>query len=192
MDALTPTETELAKTLRAAAFAARIHAGHRRKGAAAEPYVNHVLEVAEILAAHAAPQAAIIAALLHDTVEDSDQDPEPCTLAHIEAAFGAEVAGIVAEVSDDKSLPKEVRKGLQIRHAPKASEAAKQLKLADKISNLRAIAASPPKGWDHARRLEYLGWAGRVAAGVKGVNPGLDALFEATYRGALQRLAAEG
>ncbi|MFZ4407566.1 MAG: HD domain-containing protein [Paracraurococcus sp.] len=192
MDALTPTETELAKTLRAAAFAARIHAGHRRKGAAAEPYVNHVLEVAEILAAHAAPQAAIIAALLHDTVEDSDQDPEPCTLAHIEAAFGAEVAGIVAEVSDDKSLPKEVRKGLQIRHAPKASEAAKQLKLADKISNLRAIAASPPKGWDHARRLEYLGWAGRVAAGVKGVNPGLDALFEATYRDALQRLAAEG
>ncbi len=197
MDSLTQAEPpriepSLAATLRAAAFAARIHAGHRRKGAAAEPYVNHVLEVAEILATYGAPQAAIIAALLHDTVEDSDQDPEPCTLAHIEAAFGAEVAGIVAEVSDDKSLPKEVRKGLQIRHAPKASEAAKQLKLADKISNLRAIAASPPKGWDHARRLEYLGWAGRVAAGVKGVNPGLDALFEATYRDALQRLAAEG
>jgi hypothetical protein len=65
------------------------------------------------------------------------------------------------------------------------------LKLADKISNLRAIAASPPANWDHARRLEYVGWAGRVAAGLKGENPGLDALFEATYRDAVARLAAE-
>ena len=122
MDSLTPSETTLATTLRAAVFAARIHAGHRRKGSAAEPYVNHVLEVAEILATHGAPHAAIVAALLHDTVEDSDEDPEPCTLEHLEAAFGPEVAGIVAEVSDDKSLPKEVRKGLQVRHAPKASD----------------------------------------------------------------------
>ena len=181
-----------ADILRAAVFAARVHATHRRKGAAGEPYVNHVLEVADILAAHAAPPAAIIAALLHDTVEDSDQDPEPCTLPQIEASFGPEIAGIVAEVSDDKSLPKEVRKGLQIRHAPGASAAAKQVKLADKISNLRSIAASPPKGWDHARRLEYVGWAGRVATGLKGSNPALDALFEATYRDAVQRLAAEG
>ncbi len=66
------------------------------------------------------------------------------------------------------------------------------LKLADKISNLRSIAASPPKGWDHARRLEYVGWAGRVAAGAKGANPALDALFDATYRDAVQRLASEG
>ncbi|TCZ64062.1 HD domain-containing protein [Roseicella aquatilis] len=192
MDNVTRTETDLATLLRAATFAARVHAGHRRKGAASEPYVNHVLEVAEILAAHAAPLPAILAGLLHDTVEDSDQDPEPTTLAHLEAAFGPEVAGIVAEVSDDKSLPKEVRKGLQVRNAAKTSDAAKQLKLADKIANLRSIAASPPKGWDHARRLEYVGWAGRVAAGLKGVNPALDALFEAAYREALHRLAAEG
>ena len=89
-------------------------------------------------------------------------------------------------------INKEVRKGLQVRHTARASDAAKQLKLADKISNLRAIAASPPKGWDHARRLEYVGWAGRVAAGLRGANPALDALFEATYRDAVQRLATEG
>jgi (p)ppGpp synthase/HD superfamily hydrolase len=192
MDIHAATGTDLARIMRAALFAARVHATHRRKGAAAEPYVNHVLEVADILAAHAAPPEAIVAALLHDTVEDSDQDPEPTTLADIEAGFGPEIASIVAEVSDDKSLPKEVRKGLQIRHAPKASAAAKQVKLADKIANLRSIAASPPKGWDHARRLEYVGWAGRVAAGLKGTNPSLDALFEATYRDAVQHLAAEG
>jgi (p)ppGpp synthase/HD superfamily hydrolase len=187
----TPEGAAARMILDAAHFAARVHATHRRKGTAAEPYVNHVLEVADILARHAAPLAAIIAGLLHDTVEDSDADPEPTTLADLEARFGAEVAGIVAEVSDDKSLPKEVRKGLQVRHAVGASAAAKQVKLADKIANLRTIVASPPAGWNHARRVEYVGWAGRVAAGAKGVNPALDALFEATYREAVGHLAAE-
>ncbi|HYF09939.1 MAG TPA: HD domain-containing protein [Acetobacteraceae bacterium] len=177
--------------LRAATFAARVHAGHRRKGAAAEPYVNHVLEVAQILAEHGAPPEAVIAGLLHDTVEDSDKDLEPITHERLVAEFGEAVAGIVAEATDDKSLPKEVRKGLQIRHAPTRSDAAKQLKLADKISNLRAIHAAPPANWDHARRVEYVGWAGRVAAGLRGVNPALDALFDATYREALARLSAE-
>src|SRR3954452_8176699 len=113
-----PQPNDLATILRAAVFAARIHATHRRKGAASEPYVNHVLEVAEILAAHGAPPAATVAALLHDTVEDSDHDPDPCTLEHIEAACGPEVAGIVAYVSDDKSLPKEIRNRLQMHLPP--------------------------------------------------------------------------
>lgn len=186
-----PNNPALANIMRAAVFAARVHATHTRKGAAREPYVNHVLEVAAILAEHAAPPEAIIAALLHDTVEDSDTDPEPTTLGHIEAAFGPEIAAIVAEVSDDKASPKEVRKAAQVATAPKKSAAAKQLKLADKISNLRAIAESPPANWNHARRLEYVGWAGRVAAGLKGVNPPLEALFEATYREAVRRLAQE-
>lgn len=184
-------EPPLGAVLRAAVFAGRVHAGHRRKGDAQEPYVNHVLEVAMILATHGGPGAAIVAALLHDTVEDSDADPEPTTLEHLAAEFGEEVARIVAEVSDDKSLPKETRKALQVRLAPKKSDAAKQVKLADKISNLRAITASPPKGWDHGRRLEYVGWAGRVAAGLRGVNPALDALFEETYREAIRALAGE-
>jgi (p)ppGpp synthase/HD superfamily hydrolase len=186
-----PQRPVLVDVLRAASFAARVHATHRRKGAAAEPYVNHVLEVGEILATHGAPTDAIIAGLLHDTIEDSDADPIPTTLAELEAAFGPEIAAVVAEVSDDKSLPKEVRKGLQVRHTPKASAAAKQVKLADKIANLRTIVASPPAGWNQARRLEYVGWAGRVAAGAKGANPALDALFDATYRQAVAQLATE-
>jgi (p)ppGpp synthase/HD superfamily hydrolase len=177
--------------LRAAVFAARVHAGHRRKGSAGEPYVNHVLEVALILAEHGAPPAAVVAGLLHDTVEDSDKDPEPITHERLVAEFGEAVAGIVAEATDDKALPKETRKALQVRHAPARSDGAKMLKLADKISNLRAITASPPAGWDHARRLEYVGWAGRVAAGLKGVNPALEDLFDQTYRDAVARLASE-
>jgi (p)ppGpp synthase/HD superfamily hydrolase len=185
----TPADT--LALLRAASFAARVHATHRRKGAAGEPYVNHVLEVAQILAEHGAPPEAIVAALLHDTVEDSDKDPEPITPERIAAEFGETVAAIVAEVSDDKSLPKESRKALQVKHAPGRSAAAKALKLADKISNLRAIAASPPANWDHGRRVEYVGWAGRVAHGLKGTHPSLDALFDATYREAIAKLATE-
>jgi (p)ppGpp synthase/HD superfamily hydrolase len=180
-----------AKLLAAASFAAAVHATHRRKGAAAEPYINHPLEVAQILAEHDAPEAAIMAALLHDTVEDSSDDPEPVTLEALTTRFGAEVAGIVAEVSDDKSLPKEMRKALQISQAPKKSLAAKMVKLADKISNLRAIVAAPPANWNHARRVEYVGWAGRVAAGLRGVNPGLEALFDQTYQAAMGELARE-
>ena len=187
-----PTDTSgSAALLRAALFAARVHATHRRKGAAGEPYVNHVLEVAQILAAHGAPPEAVIAGLLHDTVEDSDNDPDPITHDRLVAEFGATVAGIVAEATDDKALPKETRKALQVKHAPVKTQCAKMLKLADKISNLRAIAASPPANWEHARRVEYVGWAGRVAVGLKGANPALDALFDATYRDAVARLAAE-
>lgn len=183
---MTSSTDPAAQILRATLFAARAHAGQARKGAAAEPYVTHVIEVAVILAEHGAPQEAILAGLLHDTVEDTE-----ATHADLVAAFGAVVADLVAEATDDKSLPKETRKALQVSHAPKKSDAAKQLKLADKISNLRAIAESPPANWNHARRTEYLGWAGRVATGCKGVNPGLDALFEETYRAALARLAQE-
>jgi (p)ppGpp synthase/HD superfamily hydrolase len=101
------------------------------------------------------------------------------------------VASIVAEVSDDRSLPKEMRKALQVKMAPKKSDGAKLVKLADKISNLRAIMVAPPASWDHARRVEYVGWAGRVAAGLRGVNPSLEALFDTTYREAMAALARE-
>ena len=190
MDVNLPT-TDTATLLRAAAFAARVHSGHRRKGASAEPYVNHVIEVAEILASHGAPAEVVIAGLLHDTVEDSDADPDPITHDRLVAEFGEAVARLVAEATDDKSLPKETRKALQVKHAPAKSAGAKMLKLADKISNLRAIMASPPASWDHARRVEYLGWAGRVAVGLKGASASLDALFDTTYREAIAKLATE-
>jgi (p)ppGpp synthase/HD superfamily hydrolase len=172
--------------LRATLFAARAHATQVRKGAAREPYVNHVIEVAAILAEHGAPPEAVIAGLLHDTVEDTE-----VTHQDLVREFGEAVAAIVAEATDDKALPKETRKALQVSQAPKKSEAARQLKLADKISNLRAIADSPPANWNHARRTEYIGWAGRVAEGLTGVNPALDALFRETYRAAVARLAQE-
>lgn len=180
------SETAMARLMRTTLFAARAHTGQARKGAAAEPYVNHVIEVAAILAAHGAPEEAILAGLLHDTVEDTAVTP-----AEVADLFGQVVAGLVAEATDDKSLSREQRKALQVKHATEHSPAGKMLKLADKIANLRAIAESPPANWDHARRVEYVGWAGRVALGLKGANPALDALFDQTYREAIVRLIQE-
>jgi GTP diphosphokinase / guanosine-3',5'-bis(diphosphate) 3'-diphosphatase len=157
-------------------FAAAKHVGHRRKGEAEEPYVNHLTEVADLVAqaTGGTDLDAIVAAVLHDTVEDTDT-----SFAEIAARFGERTAGLVAEVTDDKSLPKAERKRAQIEHAAHASPAAKVIKLADKTANLRSMAASPPRGWDAARRADYLDWSRKVVAGCRGANPWLEAQFDA-------------
>gem|GEM_PF-237435 len=161
---------------RAADFAARAHASQKRKGVAQEPYVNHLAEVALLLteATGGSDPALIAAAWLHDTLEDTITERE-----ELETLFGKEVASIVAEVTDDKSLPKSERKRLQIETTPGRSRAARLLKIADKTSNLRALASSPPMGWDIKRREEYVTWAEAVVAGCRGLNADLEAKFNA-------------
>lgn len=175
--------------LRAASFAASRHATQRRKGRDASPYVNHVLEVAEILARHGIDDGSTLqAALLHDTVEDTQTSVEELT-----DSFGAAVAGLVMEVTDDKSLPKDVRKELQIRNAPGLSRAAKLIKLGDKISNVRDVSEHPPAGWDLERRRAYLEWTRAVIAGCRGANAGLEARYDEVLASGMERLgAAEG
>ena len=155
-------KNEWIAVLRATDAAARWHVHQRRKGAAAEPYVNHLLEVAVLVAeaTEGRDPNLVIAALLHDAIEDQEVPRKI-----IADAFGESVAKIVEEVTDDKDLDKHVRKKLQIENASKKSRAAKILKLADKTSNLRAIAASRPPDWTVKRRLEYVVWARDVKAG---------------------------
>ena len=92
--------------------------------------------------------------------------------------FGEDVATLVEEVTDDKSLDKQVRNSSKSKRPARSSDRAKILKLADKTSNLFAIAASPPSDWSVKRRLEYVSWARAVAAGLKGVSPPLEQQFE--------------
>ncbi|MBV9995449.1 MAG: bifunctional (p)ppGpp synthetase/guanosine-3',5'-bis(diphosphate) 3'-pyrophosphohydrolase [Caulobacteraceae bacterium] len=159
---------------RAYHFAAEKHVGHRRKGEAAEPYMNHLTEVAELAAAASAGDLDIVmGAVLHDTVEDTD-----ASLEELGAAFGAKIAALVAEVTDDKRLPRLERKALQVAHAPNASHGAKIIKLADKISNLRALTASPPAGWPRERCEEYVAWAQQVVEGCRAASPWLAARFD--------------
>ena len=168
-------------------LAARRHAGQSRKGAASEPYVNHVADVARRVArSPQATDAVVLAAVLHDTVEDTDT-----ALAEIETIFGAEVAGYVAEVTDDKSLPKEERKRRQIAEAPSKSDGAKRIKLADKASNLESLISSPPHFWDITRKREYLAWARAVVAGLRGVDEQLERDFDDVAARAEQVLLTE-
>lgn len=178
----------LLAVLRAAEIAARWHSDQRRKGAAQEPYINHLLEVAGLVAeaTGGADPDLVIAALLHDAIEDCD-----VTRAQIEQAFGADVAALVAAVTDDKTLPKATRKQLQVDGAAAKPVRVKLLKLADKTSNLRAMAASPPANWSAERRLDYVAWARAVVAGLRGTHAGLEAAFDAAAEEAERRIDAE-
>ncbi len=161
--------------LAAATFAAEKHKNQKRKGSDGQPYINHPLEVANLVASVGKIDDVdiLVAALLHDTVED-------CGVSYdeIEKRFGPVVAGNVRELTDDKSLPKTERKRLQIEHAPHLSHGAKQIKLADKISNIRDIVENPPADWSVERRLEYVEWGEIVVAGLRGANPELEKLFD--------------
>ncbi|MEZ5841053.1 MAG: HD domain-containing protein [Hyphomicrobiales bacterium] len=164
--------------MRALRFAADAHTDHRRKGERAEPYVNHLVEVAGLVAeaTDGKDPNLIAAALLHDVIEDTDH-----VEADIEAAFGADITALVVAVTDDVSLPKSERKELQIARAPHLSPRAKMLKIADKTSNLRAILASPPAGWDFYRRQAYYNWASAVVGHCRGISPSLEAAFDAAF-----------
>ena len=161
--------------LKALHFAATKHRDQRRKDIEASPYINHPIEVAEILARVGGVTDPIIlqGAILHDTVEDTQTTPQV-----LEEVFGSDVRRVVEEVTDDKSLPKPERKRLQIEHAPHLSERARQIKLADKISNVLGVTQAPPADWPLERRLEYLDWTERVVAGCRGCNSALESFYD--------------
>lgn len=181
--------TDISKILSAATFAAEKHREQKRKGRDGQPYINHPLEVANLVAEVGGVDDTdvIVAALLHDTVED-------CGVIYpeLEERFGRPVAEYVRELTDDKSLPKADRKRLQIEHAPHLSHGAKQIKLADKISNIRDVTNNPPEDWSIERRREYVEWGQNVVAGLRGANGPLEQEFDEAAANALAVLDRQG
>jgi GTP diphosphokinase / guanosine-3',5'-bis(diphosphate) 3'-diphosphatase len=170
---------EIQIILSAAQYAAEKHANQKRKGQAAEPYVNHVIDVANLVSTAVPEQDTnlVIAALLHDTIEDTG-----VTEGELVERFGQDVTNLVLELTDDKSLPDAERKRLQVEHAPKLSVRAQTIKLADKITNLRGILTSPTADWDYERKRQYFEWGKQVVDGFTVPNPILKTDFERTYR----------
>ncbi len=164
--------------LKALEFAALKHRDQRRKDAIASPYINHPIALANVLTREGGvtEPEVLAAALLHDTLEDTQTTPE-----ELRAAFGEAIARIVEEVTDDKNLLKADRKRLQIEHAATISREAKLVKLADKICNVRDVADHPPAKWDLARRREYFEWARMVVDRLRGVHPELEKRFDEAY-----------
>ena len=157
---------------RAQAFAIDAHAGQTRKGAAREPYVVHLAEVATLTRAFGGTDAAVAAAWLHDCIED-------CAVvdAEIRAAFGDTVADLVGELTDPPRTPRGQRRRLQVEKAARKSPQAQLIKVADKTSNLRSVAMSPPRDWDRVRKLGYVRWGVAVVAALPAVPDGALATF---------------
>jgi (p)ppGpp synthase/HD superfamily hydrolase len=178
----------IAAILKAIHFAAIKHRHQRRKDAEGSPYINHPIEVAALLAREGGVTDPVIlqGAILHDTIEDTKTTRE-----ELEEEFGLEVRRVVEEVTDDKQLPKVERKRLQIEHAPHLSEDACQIKIADKISNVRAVTVAPPAEWSLERRQEYLNWTERVVAGCRGCNAALEDLYDQVLSEGRQVLSRE-
>lgn len=167
-----------ASVVEALSFAAHKHRDQRRKDRESSPYINHPIALMRVLALEVGlcDPRVLCAALLHDTLEDTQTTP-----AELTARFGPEVCAIVLEVTDDKSLPKDERKRLQIERAGRASEAARLVKLADKICNLRDMVESPPFDWELERRRAYFDWAGAVVDRLRGTHRELESLFDLVH-----------
>ena len=172
------TVSPLGAFAKAVAFAAEKHRNQRRKDAESSPYINHPIALANVLSNEGGVDdvTVLCAAVLHDTIEDTET-----TADELRTLFGSKVASVVMEVSDDKSLEKSLRKQRQIEHAPHISTEAKLVKLADKISNLRDILASPPADWSAERKQDYFDWAAKVVGGLRGVHAGLELVFDGLY-----------
>lgn len=179
------THSDIFPIVQALDFAAHQHRFQRRKDDIT-PYINHPIALVKILwnEAKVSDVTVIIAALLHDTVEDTDT-----TFADLEERFGPEVMNVVREVTDDKSLPKATRKQLQIEHAPHLSDRAKLVKLADKTANLRDMLVAPPVDWSLQRQQDYFEWAKTVVDRLRGVHPVLESLFDEAYANGLNHLS---
>lgn len=164
--------------IKAVAFAADKHRFQRRKDSAASPYINHPIALASVLAIDGGvtDMTVLCAAVLHDTIEDTETSED-----ELRKYFGDTITDVVIEVTDDKSLSKEQRKLHQIERAANSSEAARLVKLADKICNMRDILNDPPQSWDSERKRAYFEWAGRVINQLRGVHPELERIFFALH-----------
>lgn len=181
LDPKTGTEAEADSTdliLRAVAFAAHKHRDQRRKDKDASPYINHPIALANVLWQEGGVRDphVIAAALLHDTLEDTETSWQ-----ELRGEFGEEIADVVLEVTDTKWIKKEVRKRLQVARARYSSAMAKHVKLADKICNVRDLAAHPPANWPLERKRQYFDWAKEVVDQLRGTHAELERRFDEVY-----------
>ena len=165
--------------LHAMSFAADKHRNQRRKNTEKTPYINHPIKVSTKIAeiGKVTDTVPLVAALLHDTLEDTDTSYE-----EIEAHFGKEIADVVSEVTDNKALPKVERKKLQVIKAPHKSHAAKLVKLADKLDNLSDLLKETPKGWSPEVAYGYFVWSYKVVEGLRGSNSELEDALDSIFQ----------
>jgi guanosine-3',5'-bis(diphosphate) 3'-pyrophosphohydrolase len=177
---------DLKRIFEALLFAAEKHKNQRRKDSESTPYINHPISVAYYLSKYCEvlDTEVLIAGILHDTLEDTETTP-----LEIEEKFGPGVLRLVQEVTDDKSLPKEVTRDLQVKTIRDRSPGAKLIRIADKISNITDILKAPPMSWDSKKKVDYLNWTERVVRKIKGINTCLERLYDERLKKARDKYA---
>jgi (p)ppGpp synthase/HD superfamily hydrolase len=181
---MNPSDHPTAFLARAYAFAAVRHAGQKRNAAGDEPYLHHLIEVANLLAyaTDGADPVLVAGGVLHDVLEDT-----PTTPAELSSLFGPEVAALVAEVTDPEGVTEAERRQRQVKHAPHLSDRARLLKIADKTSNIRERLATRPPGKTDQDIRDYVDWGAAVVAGCRGFNARLEDAFDAAYEAAIRK-----
>lgn len=172
-------------------FAAERHKHQLRKGEIKVPYINHPIKVITVLTEFQEDSPELLsAAALHDVVEDTARGEKEINLLsdNIKEQFGNQVLNLIIEVSDDKSLPYQERKRLQVENTPYLSNNAKKIKIADKICNIKDMINDPPIDWPTERKVKYLEWAEKVIEGARGVNQSMETYFDQVKKEAHQKL----
>ncbi len=169
---------------RAFAFAAHRHGGQRRNAAVEEPYLNHLTEVANLLAyaTDGGDLVLVCAGVLHDSLEDTETTDE-----ELRTLFGPDIADLVREVTDPPGQDESERRQRQVMHAPTLSPKAKLLKVADKTSNIRERIAHRPAALSDEQLRDYIEWGGMVVAGCRGLNDKLEDAFAEAYETAMRK-----
>lgn len=172
------TFEDLQQLVGSLSYSAVQHQDQRRKNARKTPYINHPIALLHVLVVEAGVQdkSALNGALLHDTIEDTDAEEED-----LRARFGNAITDVVVAMSDDKSLPKDVRKQLQIDHAKDWNYSARLAEYADKICNMRDLLVEFPEGWTLQRVREFFDWAKAVIDQIRGTHEKLDVIFDEVY-----------
>ncbi len=172
--------------VKACQFASEKHKAQKRKNKEGTPYINHPLEVANYISevGRVYDVVPLVAAVLHDTVEDTD-----ATYEELVSVFGQEIADVVMQVSDDKSLPKVTRKKRQVEHAKSISHNAKLVKICDKISNVKSTVLEPPS-WSNEMCVGYGVWSRAVVCNMRGTNLAIEAEFDKWFFKLLEKYGA--
>ena len=170
---------DLTLVLKAAFFSGEKHKKQRRRDADETPYINHPLEVAYILLEEGGITDAptLAAALLHDTLEDTDTTREELAMI-----FGHEISNLVVELTDLDSVLPDQKKQRELERAYNLSDKAKRVKIADKTANIRDLATMPPKNWDIKRQIEYFNFAKKIAEATASASPELEKVFMRDYQ----------
>lgn len=161
--------TETRRVFAALSFAAQRHRDAPRPGA--DPCLAHPIAVADAIVSIGGVTDAVVlcAALLHDVVNNTETPPQL-----LMDRFGREIADVVLDISDDRSLPEVQRRRVQVAYAPNLSGRARLVRLADMLCRLRRLAAVP-----RAERAAEVAWVAQMVAGLGGMNTALETAADA-------------